>query len=119
MPLNKLSFFLLNKRNKAIYGGLQETTATVLSAALAARNSGATTSISSAASSSGEQISLSTVVPSSSVDKHVQSKETKLVVTSELIEEKKGLECGAEVTIYSSHCRIDLFFLTTALARYS
>ncbi|KAG2726104.1 hypothetical protein I3760_01G097000 [Carya illinoinensis] len=75
---------------------IQETTATVLSAALAARNSGATTSISSAASSSGEQISLSTVVPSSSVDKHVQSKETKLVVTSELIEEKKGLECGAE-----------------------
>ncbi|XP_075661978.1 plant UBX domain-containing protein 11 isoform X3 [Castanea sativa] len=61
---------------------VQETTVTFLTATLASKNSGASTSVSNIASSV-EQSSSSTVVPSPLTDGHVQSEEAKPVVISE------------------------------------
>jgi hypothetical protein len=77
---------------------LQDTTVTFLTAALASRNSEASTSVSNVGSSV-EQSSSSMVVPSPSTDEHVQSEEAEPVVISEVIEEKKDHECIVEVTI--------------------
>lgn len=88
---------------------MQETTATFLTAALASRNSGASTSSSNAASSN-EQISSSIVVPSPSTGEHVQYEEAKPAVTSDVTEEKKGHESKVEVTIIGSHCLVDLLY---------
>ncbi|KAF3960716.1 hypothetical protein CMV_014591 [Castanea mollissima] len=74
---------------------VQETTVTFLTATLASKNSGASTSVSNIASSV-EQSSSSTAVPSPLTDGHVQSEEAKPLVISEVIEEKKDHECIVE-----------------------
>jgi len=74
---------------------IQDTTVTFLTAALASRNSEASTSVSNVGSSV-EQSSSSMVVPSPSTDEHVQSEEAEPVVISEVIEEKKDHECIVE-----------------------
>ncbi|KAM3702584.1 hypothetical protein ACB098_04G035800 [Castanea mollissima] len=61
---------------------VQETTVTFLTATLASKNSGASTSVSNIASSV-EQSSSSTAVPSPLTDGHVQSEEAKPLVISE------------------------------------
>ena len=94
---------------------MQETTVTFLTATLASKNSGASTSVSNIASSV-EQSSSSTVVPSPLTDGHVQSEEAKPVVISEVIEEKKDPKCIVEVTITGSCCLFDLLYLLTAIA---
>ena len=94
---------------------MQDTTVTYLTAALASRNSEASTSVSNVGSSA-EQSSSSMVVPSPSTDEHVQSEEAEAVVISEVIEEKKDHECIVEVTIIGSCCLFDLLYLLSALA---
>ncbi|CAK7334111.1 unnamed protein product [Dovyalis caffra] len=79
---------------------IQETTATVLTAALVSEKPESPSSGSSDIGSSGQESSSGTIVPSLSMDRHIQSSEVGTqVAASEVIEENKSYEPTAEETI--------------------
>ncbi|KAK9289004.1 hypothetical protein L1049_017475 [Liquidambar formosana] len=75
---------------------IQETTATVLTAALASKKTDPSTSRASDIASSEEGSSSSSDVPSPSTHKHTQSSGARPLVTAEVIEENKGRERKVE-----------------------
>lgn len=87
---------------------MQETTATVLTAALASKES-ETLSGSSDIGLSGQGSSSNTVVPSPSLEKHSQSSEARLLEASEMTEYNKSQEHLVEVNLNRNHCLLKCF----------
>ena len=82
-----------------IYNVLQETTATVLTAALASKKSDPLASGAPNIASLQPGSSSSMDVPSSSINKDVKSSEARPLVASEIIEENKSCEHPVKVTL--------------------
>ena len=82
-----------------IYNVLQETTATVLTAALASKKSDPLASGAPNIASLQPGSSSSMDVPSSSINKDVESSEARPLVASEIIEENKSCEHPVKVTL--------------------